>query len=70
MKVTLKGFDPDLGAKFQQDHGGSVIGRAKKSRRPSPRPDLDPPPGLDAQQEHDWLAEQRDLAKARDPKPA
>jgi len=67
MKGTHKGFDPDLGAKFLQDHGGSVIVRASKSRKPSPKPDLDPPPGMDAQQQHDWLMEQRDLAKANDP---
>ncbi|MEO7127562.1 MAG: hypothetical protein ABI040_01635 [Rhodoferax sp.] len=31
MKVTFKGYDPDLGRKFMQDYGGLVIGRAKSA---------------------------------------
>jgi hypothetical protein len=55
MKVTSKGFDPDLGAKFAQDHGGFVMARAPKSPAKSRRQESDLPPGLDAQQQHDWL---------------
>jgi hypothetical protein len=55
MKGILNKFDPDLGAKFSQDHGGFVMQRAPKSPVKSKRQESDLPPGLDAQQQHDWL---------------
>ena len=57
MKVVSKGFDPDLGRKFAQEHSGFVIGRAKQLPKESAprRSEKDMPPGLDAQQQHDWL---------------
>lgn len=61
MKVTTKGYDPDLGRKFFEEYGGAVItgvksetqvvivrGKNKQTKEPMPA-------GLDAQQEHDWL---------------
>ena len=70
MKVHLKGFDPELGQKFMEEYGGSVLLRGRSSVKPS-TPDLSddededededgPLPGEDAQQFHDRMQEERD----------
>lgn len=55
MKVTSKGFDPNLGRKMAQEQAGSVVGRVKRATPTSRRSERDMPPGLDAQQQHEWL---------------
>ena len=54
MKGESKGFDPDLGRKFQQELTGSVIARARPLPNASQQPKREMPLGLDAQQQHDW----------------
>lgn len=55
MKTTFKGFDPELGRKFAEEQTGTVIARTKPSQKPLRRSERDMPPGLDAQQQHEWL---------------
>lgn len=55
MKGKFLGFDPELGRKFAEEQTGAVIARAKPSQKPLPRSERDMPPGLDAQQQHEWL---------------
>lgn len=68
MKVTLGGFDPQLGEQFAQDHGSFVMLRARQSQaasaqRPPKRQqsksraqlEKEMPNGLDAQQQHEWM---------------
>lgn len=54
MKGISKGFDPDLGRKFSESLGGSVIARAKPLPKESAKPKSEMPLGLDAQQQHEW----------------
>lgn len=54
MKGILKGFDPDLGRKYAEDHGGLVVARGKQLAPKPEEPEEEMPPGLDAQQQHDW----------------
>jgi len=52
MKVTLQGFDPDLGRRFAEENGGVMFLRGKQLQA---KPIETMPLGLDAQQQHDWL---------------
>lgn len=54
MKTVFKGFDPELGKKFAQEHSGFVIARVKPLSKSPARPKREMPPGLDAQQQHEW----------------
>ncbi len=54
MKGVSKGFDPELGKKFAQENSGSVIACARPSPKPSSQAKHEMPPGLDAQQQHEW----------------
>lgn len=58
MKVTYKGFDPEIGKEYAENSTGSVIAPAKSSNRESM------PQGLDAQEQQDWLLSQRRRAPA------
>lgn len=73
MKTVFKGFDPELGQKFAQDHGGSVIARTKKLPSKSEeqlflevRDSFAEEHGRwpDAQEEHDWAQEMEERARA------
>ena len=46
MKITSKGYDPELGKKFSEESGSFVIGRGPSSRTKS-----------EAQVKADWIAE-------------
>lgn len=61
MKVKLGGFDPDLGRRFAEENGSFILARGRVS---SSTAEDEMPPGLDAQQQHDWLMEHPD---AHDP---
>lgn len=70
MKGTFLGFDPDLGRKFAQEQTGSVIARVKPSQKELQRSRREMPPGLDAQQQHDWengMMEDLPLSQQLDP---
>ncbi|MBW8470848.1 MAG: hypothetical protein K0M67_21465 [Thiobacillus sp.] len=55
MRSVLKGFDPDLGRKIAEEDTGMVLGVRKNSKlQPVTGPKGEMPPGLDAQQQHEW----------------
>ena len=60
MKVTFKGYDPELGKKFAQDSSGLVIGRARSSPPKSEAQSIEEFSeehgyAPDEQQLHDWI---------------
>ena len=60
MKVTFKGYDPELGRKFAAESNGLVIGRAKSSPQKSKAQSIEDYSrehghAPDAQQLHDWM---------------
>jgi hypothetical protein len=52
LKVTFKGYDPDLGRRFAEENGSFILARGRAPRQAQ---EEKMPPGLDAQQQHDWL---------------
>lgn len=79
MKVTSKGFDPELGQKFAQDHGGLVLARPKKLQKKSEEQLLEEVResfaeefgrAPDAQEEHDWALELEARSRAAKVLPA
>ena len=52
MPSKLMPFDPMLGKKFAEEFGSFIVGVGRARPVES---DEEMPPGLDAQQQHDWL---------------
>lgn len=55
MKVISKGFDPELGKKFAEEHGSFVIMRGTA---PAKKPEVEEMPGgLSEQEQWNWVQE-------------
>lgn len=55
MKVTHKGFDPDLGKRFAEESGSFVIIRGKARAK---KPEVEEMPGgLSEQEQWNWIQE-------------
>lgn len=52
MPSKLMPFDPTLGKRFAEESGSFILACGPSSLKKS---DEEMPPGLDAQQQHDWL---------------
>lgn len=74
MPIKSKGYDPDLGRKFFEDHGGLILGgSAAQASTGADVTDDDyayfpTSPYMDAQQQHDEMLLERLNTKPRQPK--